>query len=190
MCVKSIGSTKKIAKKTGGECELVDVVLFDHTGDVKMTLWNELIESAREWVSGKTILLVSNPGYKVGYGSKGSVGVQFHSMIEVEPEFEESDWLRKYAEGLTKKESLMLEFPKGMWNIEAAEYGVVRMLFTLAELDSWYAIDRNLAHVVKLTVHRVRSDGHHTFAGFINVTIMDISLSSLHRRNMLMCAEW
>ena len=37
---------------------------------------------------------------------------------------------------------------------------------------------------------RVRSDGDQTFTGMLNVTIMEMSLVSLHRRNMLMCAEW
>lgn len=140
VCVKSIGATRKFSKKTGGECKLADIILFDHTGDVKMLLWNELIESARDWVPGKTILLVSNPGYKIGNSNQVSVGVQFQSIIDVEPEFEEAEWLRKYAFGLTKKEALCLEWPEDIFDedtVDAAHCGVVRMLFTLAELDSW-----------------------------------------------------
>jgi len=40
------------------------------------------------------------------------------------------------------------------------------------------------------TDNRVRSDGHQVFTGFLSVTIMEMSLVSYHRRNMLMCAEW
>jgi hypothetical protein len=40
------------------------------------------------------------------------------------------------------------------------------------------------------TLYRVRSDGHQVFTGFINVIIMEMSLASIHRRNMLLCAEW
>lgn len=139
VCVKSIRGTKKLQTKKGRECELMDVQLFDHTGDVKITLWNELIESAREWVPGSTILLVSNPGHKIpSYGGgKATAVVQFKTMVDVNPEFTEAEWLRKYALGLTKKESLCLELPDGVWDIEAAEYGVNRLFFTLAELDSW-----------------------------------------------------
>jgi hypothetical protein len=36
----------------------------------------------------------------------------------------------------------------------------------------------------------VRNDGHQVFSGFMSVVIMEMSLVSLHRRNMLMCAEW
>lgn len=39
-------------------------------------------------------------------------------------------------------------------------------------------------------LYRVRSDGHQVFTGFINVIIMEMSLASIHRRNMLLCAEW
>jgi hypothetical protein len=38
--------------------------------------------------------------------------------------------------------------------------------------------------------NRVRSDGNQTFSGFLNVTILEMNLVSIHRRNMLMCAEW
>jgi len=138
VCVKSIGAKRKITKKTGGECELVEVVLFDHTGEVRMTVWNEMVESAKGWSPGITILLISNPGWKIGYQGKGSVGVASHTMIEVEPEFADAEWLGKYAVGLTKKESLCVEFPEDVWDVEAAEYGAYRPLYTLAELDNWY----------------------------------------------------
>ncbi|TVY57712.1 hypothetical protein LCER1_G001285 [Lachnellula cervina] len=173
VCVKSVGAKRKIVKRSGGECEILEVLLFDHTGEVRMTVWDGMIESAKEWVSGRTILLVSNPGLRVEYQGKGSVGVIRQTMIEIEPEFPDAEWLRKYAVGLTKKESLCLEFPEDVWDVDAAEYGAYRPLFTLAELDTW-----------------VRSDGQQVLTGFLSVTIMDMSLVSYHRRNMLMCAEW
>jgi hypothetical protein len=137
--VKSIRATKKLATRTGSECELVDIMVFDDTAEVRMTFWNELIESAREWTPGVTVLLVSNPGYKLGYGNKGCISVQYCSMIDVEPEFGDAEWLRKYAKGLTRNESLMLRVEEGMWDVDAAVNGVVRILFTLAELDRWRA---------------------------------------------------
>jgi hypothetical protein len=59
-------------------------------------------------------------------------------MIEVDPDFPDTHWLRKQAVGMTKRESLCLEFPEDIWDIEAAEYGIQRMLFTFASLDQWY----------------------------------------------------
>ena len=38
--------------------------------------------------------------------------------------------------------------------------------------------------------NRVRSDGNQTFSGFLNVMILEMNLVSIHRRNMLSCAEW
>jgi len=139
VCVKSIGAKRKITRKNGDESDVAELVLFDHTGEVKMTLWNDIIDSAKDWQPGKTILLISNPGFRVSmYGKeKGSAHVLHQTMVDIDPEFPDAEWLRKYAVGLTKKESLCLEFPEDVWDVEAAEYGVVRMLFTLAELDKW-----------------------------------------------------
>lgn len=76
----------------------------------------------------------------MGYSSKGSVSVQHSTMIDIDPDFPDAQWLRKYAAGLTKKESLCLEFPEGVWDVEAAEYGVYRNLYTLAEIDEWSVV--------------------------------------------------
>lgn len=190
VCVKSIGGRRKITKKTGGESELADIQLFDHTGEVRLTVWNEMIDSAIGWQPGKTILMISNPVYKAGYSRNGSVSVARGTMIDVEPEFPDAEWLITYAVGL-KKEGLCLEFPRGLWDVEAAEYGVNRILFTLAELDLWYVMN-SFQYFLNLLKYRnrVRSDGHHIFTGFINVTVIEMSLVSLQRRNMLMCTEW
>ena len=141
VCIKSVGGVRRVEKKTGGWGELMDVLLFDHTGEVKMTVWSEVIESVKEWQAGKTVLLISNPGWKVAWNGKGgSVGVTRQTMIDVEPVFGDADWLRRYAVGLRKKESVSLEVPEGVFDIEAATGGIVRMLFTLAELDTWSVV--------------------------------------------------
>jgi hypothetical protein len=138
VCVKSIGGKKKISRKDGGgESELADVVLFDHTGEVRLTVWNDVIDSAKSWVAGETVLLITSPGYRVGFNGKGNLGIMSGTMVDVEPECGDAEWLSKYAVGLTKKERICLEFPEGVWDVEATEYGVNRMLFTLAELDNW-----------------------------------------------------
>lgn len=137
VCVKSISAKRKVPNKMGGESELVNVLLFDHTGEVRLALWHNFAESPTEWQPGKTILLISSPRYMIEYSGKGGVGVTRGTIIDVEPDFPDAEWLRKYAVGLTRKESLCLEFPEGVWDVDAAEYGVNRMFFTLAELDDW-----------------------------------------------------
>jgi hypothetical protein len=136
-CVKSIGARRKITTKSGAERELAEVLLFDHTGEIRWTLWGELIESSKSWEPGKTILLFSNPGYRALYWGKGGVALQHSTMVDVDPDFPDADWLRRYSEGLTKRESLCMAFPEGVWDVEAAENGVYRTLYTLAEVDEW-----------------------------------------------------
>jgi hypothetical protein len=142
VCVKSIGAKKRISKKTGGESDLAEVKLFDNTGEIRWTLWGEAIESAKDWQPGETILLISNPGYRVElYSGKGSIGFQHGTMVDVDPDFPDAEWLRKFAVRLTKKESLCVEFPEDVFTedvIDGAEYGLNRIMFRLAEIDDWY----------------------------------------------------
>jgi len=137
VCVKSIGAKKCIVNKTGVESNLVEVWLFDHTGEIRWSVWNDLIDSAKEWQPGKTILLISNPGFKIGYPGIGSIRITRDTFIDVDPQYPDAEWLSKYAEGRTKTESMHQEFPEGVWDIEAAEYGANVILFTLAGLDQW-----------------------------------------------------
>jgi len=41
-----------------------------------------------------------------------------------------------------------------------------------------------------ILLDRVRSNPNMVFSGFINVTILEFPLATLHRKNMLMCGEW
>ena len=119
------------------EKDLCEVMLFDHTGEVKFSLWGELYEAAKEWQPSVTVLLISNPQFKLDYGGKGAVSVLHSTMVESNPDFPDAEWLRKYAVGRTKKESLCLEFPRGVFDVDAAVYGIYRTFFTLAEVDEW-----------------------------------------------------
>ena len=142
VCVKSIGAKRRILKKSGGESDLAEVMLFDNTGEIRWTLWGETIESAKDWQPGKTVLLISNPRYRVEmYSGRGSVGIQHSTMVDVDPDFPDAEWLRKFAVGLRKKESLCVEFPDDVFSedvIEGAEYGLNIIMFRLAEIDEWY----------------------------------------------------
>jgi hypothetical protein len=140
VCVKSIGARRKVEKKSDErkERELVEVILFDHTCELKVTFWQELTESVKLWHAGKTILLISNPGWIVSSdGRPGKLGIMKQTMIDVDPEFSDADWLRRHAASLTKKEAPVLKFPDGIWDLEASKYGVNRILFTLGEIDEW-----------------------------------------------------
>ena len=148
VCLKSIGAKKRITRKDGTPSDLMDVLLFDHTGDIKCKIWSGLIESAKEWQPGKTILLISNPTYKMDFGNKGMLFVGRMTTIEVDPDFPDADWLRKHAVGLTKKESLCLEIPEGVFDVDDAIYGANTGLFKLADIDVWYATPFSLSPFV------------------------------------------
>ncbi|KAF7953327.1 hypothetical protein EAE96_006538 [Botrytis aclada] len=175
VCVKSIGAKKKIVKKDGGESDLVEVTLFDHTGETKMKCWSDLVESVKEWIPGKTILLVSNPLHKLDYGGKGTIGWGRNTMVDVEPEFADANWLRKWANGLMRKESIGVEFPSEVWgeeDLEEAIYGPRTALFGLRDVEEW-----------------VRGGDGEAFTGWISVILVELSLVKIWRRYMLFCGE-
>ncbi|EPE27351.1 Nucleic acid-binding protein [Glarea lozoyensis ATCC 20868] len=172
VCVKSIGAEKKLARKQGGENILRDITLFDHTAEIRLTIWNELLPSIKSWKPNHTILLLSNPGFRVTPAGKGSLGLTKATMVEIDPEFADAGWLRDYAGRVRQKESLCLGFPEGVWDVEAAEGGVNRMFFTVGELDVW-----------------VRANPEQTFTGFVSVVIVEMDLVRLWRRNMVMYGE-
>ncbi|EDN91607.1 hypothetical protein SS1G_01010 [Sclerotinia sclerotiorum 1980 UF-70] len=175
VCVKSIGARKKIIKKDGGESDLIEVILFDHTGETKMKCWSDLIESVKEWQPGKSILLISNPMHKLDYGGKGVIAFGRNTMVDVEPEFPDAIWLKKWAIGLLRKESIGITFPSEVWGeeeVEKAIYGSGSALFSLKDIDE-----------------RVRSGDGEGFTGWINVVILEMALVKCWRRNMLLCTE-
>ncbi|KAB8290828.1 hypothetical protein EYC80_008465 [Monilinia laxa] len=175
ICVKSIGARKKIIKKDGGESFLIDVILFDHTGEVKMKCWGDLIESVKEWQPGKTIFLLSNPLHKLDYGGKGVLNFGRHTMVDVEPDFPDAQWLKRWAGGLMRKESVGIVFPDDIWGekeVEEAIYGPRTALFGLRDVDEW-----------------VRDEAREVFTGWISVVFLEMALLRNWRRNMLMCTE-
>ncbi|ESZ98210.1 hypothetical protein SBOR_1386 [Sclerotinia borealis F-4128] len=176
VCVKSIGARKKIVKKDGGESDLIEVVLFDHTAEVKMKCWGDLIESVKEWLPGKTILLMSNPMHKLGFGGKGVVGFGRNTIMDVEPEFADANWLRRWARGLMRKESVGITFPNEVWGeegVQEAIYGPRTALFGLRDVEDW-----------------VREESRETFTGWISVVILEMDLLRIWKRNMLMSAVY
>lgn len=136
VCVKSLGYRKTITRKDGKQSDLAELTLFDHTGEIRVTFWNDAIKSTTSWIPGQTILLISSPAFKTNYG-KGSLAILPYTMIDIDPDIPDAIWLKEYAAGLMKRETLNQEFPEGIWDVDAARHGVVRMLFTFAELDTW-----------------------------------------------------
>lgn len=136
-CVKSIGPTKKITNKKGITSDLTEVTIFDDTAEIVLKLWGTYKLSARDWTPSRTILLFSNPTFRLEHRRSCSLGVSHATMVDVYPDFPDADWLRKFAASLNKKESVDQRFPLDTWDIEMALMDVNQVLFTIAEVDEW-----------------------------------------------------
>lgn len=136
VCVKSIGAKKSFTSKTNGaKWELVEVVVFDDTAEIPFKLWKDFIPTAKEWKPSETILLIANPGFKVEQWGKSSLGMTHATMVDIDPIFRDADWLRKHVTTLKKKENVKQEFPDNVWDIDTATNGLIRILFTIADVD-------------------------------------------------------
>jgi hypothetical protein len=136
-CVKSIGPTKKFTSKKGVISDLTEIVVFDDTADVVLKLWGSYRLSAREWTPSRTILLFSNPTFRLEHRGGCSLGVSHATMVDLEPGFPDADWLRKYAASLNMKESMDQTFPTDLWDVGLAMSNAKRILFTIADVDEW-----------------------------------------------------
>ncbi|TQS36082.1 hypothetical protein Golomagni_03477 [Golovinomyces magnicellulatus] len=175
--VKNVSPIRRIKRNDSSEeYQLTDVGVMDNTAETRLTLWNELNPSARTWQPERTVLLISNPGFRspnpsIG-NSKGSLRILRHTMIEVDPDFRDADLLRQWAQCKIRRDSILWEFTEDERDFEAFESGTVRKLFRLAELDNCACFNWN-----------------RTFTGFINVIIRNLNLHRMHRRNKLMCGQ-
>ncbi len=135
VCVKSVGSKRTITTLKGATLELTEVVVFDDTADIVLKLWGDMGLSARDWKPSCTVLLFSNPGFRFEIRRGGSLWLNLSTMVDVEPEFPNAAWLRKYARTLAKKESVDQTFPADLWDLETAQNAKDAALFTLADID-------------------------------------------------------
>ncbi|KAL9607731.1 MAG: hypothetical protein Q9167_007382 [Letrouitia subvulpina] len=131
VCVKSIGERKlckcssgfacqikgnayckrKVTTKKGSKAELVNVVVFDDTFATILSLWGQVTASAASWEAAYTTLLISSPGLKSG--NKPTIIITPRTQIDVDPLIADVDWLRKYAQTLTRKEHVNQPFSEG-----------------------------------------------------------------------------
>lgn len=140
--VKKIGPRRKVKRKddTGKENEVADVGIMDNTAECCITLWNDVISSARTWRPKDTVLLITNPGYRspcstINHG-RGSLQILQHTMIEVDPNIKNAHWLRQWAKSKARQEALVWDPTEDDWAFETSLCGTIRRFFTLVELDN------------------------------------------------------
>ncbi|KAK4645496.1 hypothetical protein QC761_201950 [Podospora bellae-mahoneyi] len=176
VCVFSAGPRLTVwSKDKQKDLELIEVRVFDETcNNCVLKLWEDKVSSAKSWVANQTILLITNPILKHSIRSNGLVelGIGSSSMVEVDPDFPDADWLRHMAAARTRKESVHIPFPVDIWDVDAAIHGPGRTLYTLADIDEYV---REVPEVV--------------FTGKLNLLITGVSIVEQCRKRQLCCFE-
>ena len=93
-----------------GPAEKLDVNVFDHTAEATLTLWNALTPSTALWKPAQTILLLKSPSFKSE--RRPILFITGDTHVDVDPNMRDADWLRDYAQKLTKREHVNPEFPE------------------------------------------------------------------------------
>jgi hypothetical protein len=130
-----------------------NIIVFDDTGEATLTLWNVASETALTWKPSWTILLMSRPGWRFDKGNWLSMTPS--TRIEVDPDMADTDWLRQFAQRLTRRDSVNQPFPNGgnlksriceialnssrvsVFDMQTISESSQRILFTLADVDEW-----------------------------------------------------
>ncbi|KAF2112935.1 hypothetical protein BDV96DRAFT_497013 [Lophiotrema nucula] len=170
VCVKSIGARKKYTNKNGNTSELISMGVFDDTAEASLTLYGAVCGSTSHWQPSHTVLLISNPGWRIDRMAKLSLNA--NTRIDVDPDMADALWLRSLAQRLTKKEHINPPWPSEIFDTEEAETASVRILYTLADIDEF-----------------ARANPKERFMGYISVLITELNIVTIFRRQMLMSTE-
>jgi len=160
----------QVTKKQGGTAELVNVGVFDNTGETTLTLWEVASHSAATWKPSHTVLLLTDPGHS-GSGGRNTISLNAGTTVDVNPDVPESTWLRKFAENMTKTVHVNPTFPIDLFDPWTVATGVSRVLYTLADVDE-----------------QARSSTE-PFSGYLSMIVTEMNLTKLHLGNMSMCEE-
>ncbi|KAI0601365.1 hypothetical protein F4775DRAFT_589582 [Biscogniauxia sp. FL1348] len=182
VCVRSVGPCRKVhSKKHQEPLSLIEVGIFDDTANCMLKLWGDKVASARTWVPSETILLILKPTCRIPgrpnahqAGVCAELGIGYNSIVDVNPDFEEANWLRKKVQDMSKKDSAHTPFPPHTWDVVRAMKGPVRVLFTIAEVAD------------QVLYSETKSD----FTGKVNVIILEMKLMDCWRKGKMCCTDW
>ncbi|KAK4449153.1 hypothetical protein QBC34DRAFT_463794 [Podospora aff. communis PSN243] len=180
LCVSSIGPRKVVRPKAVPEdvgvadLETIEVSVFDETESCILRLWEDKVPSAKTWIPGQTILLITNPRCRPADKKRPNpeLSITLTSMVDVDPDFAEADWLRKMAANRTRKESVYIPFHEDLWDAETAMDGPDRTSFTLADIDEL-----------------ARESPNRIFTGRLSLIILGVKIAEHCRKNQLCCTE-
>lgn len=154
--------------RNGTTSELIPLSVFDDTAEAILTLYGVLCDSVSSFQPSKTILLISNPGWRIDRTAK--LSLNGNSRVDIDPNMGDARRLRALAQRLTTTEHVNPPFPDA--DIKGFESAPVRALFTLAEVDEFARLNPN-----------------ETLMGYLSVVITQLNIVTPCKRNMLMCNE-
>ena len=117
-----------MTNKKGTISELTNIGVFDDTAEASLTLWGSGTASAASWQPSHTVLLITNPGWKID--KKAWISLNANTHVDVDPYFSDAVWLRSFARRLTKREHINPRFPEGGKSC-CTYIATVRLLFEL-----------------------------------------------------------
>ncbi|KAH6179386.1 hypothetical protein HBI68_042830 [Parastagonospora nodorum] len=168
VCIKSIDAHKKYINRNGTTSTLVSLAIFDATASASLTLYAPLCSSASSFTPSKTILLISNPGWRIDKTAKLTLNAT--SRLDIDPDLSDARRLRALAQRLTRREHVNPPFPA--IDVGACERAQVRAKYTLADVDEF-----------------ARANPRGCVTGYLSVIITSLDIVAPYKRNMLMCNE-
>ena len=89
----------------------MNIGVFDDTADVSLTLWGATLASVDPWQPSSTILLVTNPSLRPD--RTPTISLVATTYVDIDPNIPDADYVRRYAQSLTKRDHVNPPFPKG-----------------------------------------------------------------------------
>lgn len=111
ICESSLLSLHTVTTKKGVPTEKVDLGVFDDTAEATLTLWGSATASAAAWKVSHTILLITEPGWRID--KKAWISLTSSTQVDVDPAIPDTEWLRRFAQRLTRREHINPPFPEG-----------------------------------------------------------------------------
>jgi hypothetical protein len=159
-----------VSNKRQVSSEVINVNIFDDTSDATLSLWNTAVASASTWKPSSTILLITNPGWRID--RRAYINLTANTMIDIDPVMPDADWLRNFAQRITRRDHVNPPFPYATFDFEAMAEAQNQILYTFSDLDEF-----------------ARAAPKEQYFGYLSVIIVELNIMTLYRRNMLFCSE-
>jgi hypothetical protein len=166
----SLTFIRAVINRNGTTSELISLGIFDDTSDASLTLYSSLCDSAATFTPSHTILLISNPGWRIEKTAKLTVNA--NSRVDIDPDLSDARRLRALAQRVTKKEHVNPPFSVSLRDVEGYENARVKALYTLADIDDF-----------------ARANPKEVIVGYMSLVLTQLNIITPYKRNMLMCNE-